>query len=249
MAALTAKSLPQVWFTALVLCAAISGCNRPSVESKDTSQSSVATHAQEASFGDRQIDQMLADRPEMVGILGKDDPILIWIIDGINGDRIGQRIYWNAREPVGSSAEHAPPYSDYPPYVCISRHAGISGIDKWVSLIYELFNIENTKAFTDLHVQALNREIDGEEYADACAKLEYLALKEAKLFLVKNPFPKADRERDSVYAQVVDVPATWEEYMASYFDAQGELHHPGYYFKDYYEETIAPYLETKEAFE
>jgi hypothetical protein len=249
MATLTAKKLSHAWFSALVLCATISACNRPSAESKDASHSSVATEAKEASFGHRQIDQMLADRPEMVGILRQDDPIFIWIVAGMNGDRIGQRIYWNAREPVSSSAEHAPPYSDYPPYVCISRHAGISGIDKWICLIYELFNIENTKAFTDLHVQALNREINGEEYADGCAKLEYLALKEAKQFFIKNPFPHADRERNLVYAQVVDVPATWEEYMASYFDAQGELHHPGYYFKDYFEETIAPYLEVKQAFE
>ena len=63
---------------------------------------------------------MLVDRPDMAGVLDDDDPVLVWIINGMNGERIGQRVYWNDDLPAsGATPRISPPYEYYPPHICL----------------------------------------------------------------------------------------------------------------------------------
>jgi hypothetical protein len=231
---------------ALGLCAYCSGCDQRQIGTLEKSaQVSVAESPAEISFGRRQVDQMLADRPDMVGILDEDDPIFCWIVDGMNGGIIGQRIYWNANTPEsGSAAEHASPYEGYPPHVCISGGTEITGHDRWACAVYELFNIKNTKEFEDAYTKAMAGTLDGDAYAKECARLEYIALTKAKEFFKKHPLPNAKPGHHEEYEQITGVPATFEEYLALYHAPDGTFHHPGQYFKDYYDDVIAPYLKS-----
>jgi hypothetical protein len=92
-----------------------------------------------------------------------------------------------------------------------------------------------------LYSQALEGKIDGDEYAEGCAKLEYNALKKAKAFFKEHPL-QAKAGVDKCYDQICQVPATFKEYLARHSEASGGLRHPGEYFKKYYDEQLAPYI-------
>jgi hypothetical protein len=240
----------RAFILAVGLCPVVAACDSRSTATLEMpAQVSIAEQPSQVSFGRRQVDQMLADRPDMVGILEEDDFLLRWVIGGMNGATIGQRIYWNANTPQsGSAAEHASPYEGYPPHICISGGTEITGHDRWACVVYELFNIENTKEFEDAYAKATAGTLDGDAYAKECARLEYVALTKAKEFFKKHPLPNAKPGHHEEYDQITEVPATFDEYLALYHDAHGNFHHPGQYFKDYYDDVIAPYLKSmKEA--
>jgi len=185
---------------------------------------------------------MLADRPDMAGILKDDDPIVLWAIDSMNGNRLGQRIYWDGRSPFGDhTAEHSSPFMSYPPQIRLTDGVS-SGIDKWTMLVFELFNLDNTPSFQTLWEEACAGAIHGDVYATECARLEYIALEKTKEFFEKRPFPGATSGENPEYDSLENVPSTFEEYMASYMDENGALHHPGGYYKEYYDKNVAPYV-------
>jgi hypothetical protein len=230
----------------LASCASLSACNRqPATTLEKPAVVSQAGKPADISFGRRQVDQMLADRPDMIGILDEDDPIFRWVVDSMNGARIGQRIYWNGNTPEsGSAAEHASPYGGYPPHICISGGTEITAHDRWACIVYELFNIENTSKFEDAYNKAMAGTMDGDEYAYECARLEYVALIKAKEFFKMHPLPNARPGYYEEYEQITEAPATFDEYLVLYYASDGTFQHPGQYFKDYYNDVIAPYLKT-----
>lgn len=221
----------------LALCTLVASCRN------ETSDPNSSAHARkELSFGRRQIDQMLTDRPDMAGILSDSDPILLWIVDGLNGDRIGQRVYWNAIPPLSSFAEHALPFEIYPPHICLSDDSEVSPTDKWAGLVYELFNLENAKAFPELFSKAMEGKLDREAYGRECTKLEYLALSKATAFFQERPLPNADSGNNPHYAHISQAPSTFEEYLALVNDPKGGFRPPTEYFLRHYDEAIAPYI-------
>jgi hypothetical protein len=181
----------------------------------------------------------------MVGILRTDHPIVLWIIDSMNGERIGQRIYWNAESPKSSFAEHAIPFEIYPPHICISSGSEVSPIDKWAGLVYELFNLENAKKFPELYDKAMEGELDRDEYGRECAKLEYLALQKAKAFFQEHPLPKANPTNDRHYIHISEAPSTFENYLALFVDPKSGSRSPAEYFLKNYDEAIAPFIDSK----
>jgi hypothetical protein len=198
------------------------------------------------SFGQRQIDQMLSDRPDMVGILADDDPIVAWIVNSMNGDRIGRRVYWNADSPrSGAGVEHALPYGVNPPFICVTGGSEIPAIDKWSGVVYELFNLENYKSFNELYDKATSAKVGKETYANECAKLEYDAVKKARKFFEEHPIRRATPQNNFSYQRICRVPLSFDEYLETFKDADGVMHHPGDYFRNLYDESIAPNLPKK----
>jgi hypothetical protein len=212
----------------LVVCVALMSCEKPS----DTPHKS---------FGDRQIDQMLDDRPEMVGVLRADDPIRRWVAAGMNGERIGQRIYWNGDSPHGGApSEHARAYAYYPPHISISGGTEVTPTDKWACAVFELFNLENTKEFTDLEAKAIGGDLDRDGYGRSCANLEYVAMRKAQKFFAEHPISNTISDSDKLLTRVVHTPDTFEKYLATYQDSAGNTYDPGEYFKAHYDYQIAP---------
>jgi hypothetical protein len=180
----------------------------------------------------------------MLGILRDDDPILRWLVDSMNGDRIGMRIYWNANSPSGGvAADHAVPTEMYPPYIRVSGGTEITGVDKWACAVYEIFNLAQYKEFYAAYSKAVEGQFDGNAYATECAKLEYLALKNAKKLFDEHPLPNVTPGKNAKYEHILTIPETFDEYFAKFYDSGGRLHHPGQQFKDFYDKMIAPYVE------
>ena len=141
-------------------------------------------------FGHRQLEQLLDDRPDMKGVIPKKHPVRKKIIDGFNGKLIGQRVYWVDLNP--ETAMHLQPYGDYPPFIAITDNPNTSPIDKWSSLLFEVYNLEGN--FNELWDAALNGKIDRESYVKKCVALEDVAAEKTRAFFTKHPLPatKAD---------------------------------------------------------
>jgi hypothetical protein len=234
----------------LGLCAVIASCSKGPVRIVIEAPAADPKKQPDVSFGRRQIDQMLVDRPDMAGVVDDDDPVLVWIINGLNGERIGRRVYWNDELPGGDApSQFVPPHESYPPCICLRAGAEPSSVDKWACLVYELFNLENTKEFDELLAKAIDGSLNGEAYARECANLEYNALIKAQKFFDEHPLRKAKPEVDTHYSRFWETPDTFEKYLAQYHDADGTFHNPGEYFKEYYIKEIAPYARKKQAAE
>jgi hypothetical protein len=220
---------------ALAFCAFVASCSK-----QPSNKESTVTHenTKVVTFGHRQIDQMLADRPDMVGILNDDHPILLWIIDGMNGEQIGQRIYWNSDSPQNTLAQHFPGYDGYPPHIRLTGGTEATGIDKWAGLVYELFNLENTKAFHELFVRASEGELDRDAYAKECANLEYLALKKTEKFFQERPLPNAQPGHNARYDEMRQPPPTFEDFFARFTISRESA-------ESYYDNMIVPYIESQ----
>ena len=199
--------------------------------------------SQDSGYGRRQVKQMLADRPDMKDVIGRDHPIYKWVADGFQGKYLGQRVYWNAKSPrTGRAAEHAVPYGTYPPYISISGGTETTPIDKWGAVVFELCNLQNYEEFTRLARDASAGKITADEYATQCVMLEYDAqLRTHKLFAA-NPLTDSHHGRNPWYE-------TWvKSDLLSAKDFKAKHAVPGStrtnydYFKKGYATQIAPYI-------
>ncbi len=198
---------------------------------------------QDGNFGRRQVEQMLADRPDMQGVIGTDHPIYQWVVDGFQGKHIGQRVYWNADSPrAGRAAEHATPYGHYPPYISISGGTETTPVDKWGAVVFELQNLQNHESFNQLTSESVAGKLTADEYATKCVMLEYEAqLRTHKLFSAY-PLPSSSHGRDRWYNSWVKaelLPA--EEFKIKYAMA-GSARCNFDYFKNVFETQFTPYI-------
>lgn len=190
----------------------------------------------------RQVEQMLADRPDMAGLLKDDDPIVQWVAAGFNGDRTGQRIYWNAASPPsGNPGEHWPQYYNYPPQIIVSGGAETTRIDRWVAVVFEQFNIENDEAFAELASRAIAGDVDRDGYAVGCAKLEFAALLKCREFFEQHKLPTSHGNHP-YHKFVLSAPPTIEEYFAILDRSWG--YNPVKYYQADYDDRLAPQIES-----
>jgi hypothetical protein len=228
------------------------GCNRaahdPEPVAPQTKQAVTPREPDRAaakSFGERQLDQMLQDRPDMRDVIPNSHSVFQWLVDGFNGDRIGQRVYWNASSPQsGRPAEHGPAYGTYPPYIAISGGTETTPIDKWAAVVYEMHNLENGDKFGAISRLAIAGRLDADAFAEKCVELEFVALTKTQEFFRENPLPNSKHEKDVWYNWVTSNMGTFEDYRNS-FDVPGtNVFNSNFaYFKEYYDTTIVPYAD------
>jgi hypothetical protein len=228
------------------------GCNRatqnPQAVATQTKKL-FATHEPDpvtlTTFGERQLDQMMQDRPDMQNVIAKSDAVFQWLVNGFNGDRIGQRVYWNASSPQsGRPAEHGPAYATYPPYIAISGGTETTPTDKWASVVYEMYNLENSDQFEAISRLAMEGKLDADAYAEKCVELEFIALTKSQEFFRENPLPKSKHGRDVWYNWVTSDIGTFENLKKSFAAPGASRSNSNFaYFKQYYETTIAPYAD------
>jgi hypothetical protein len=191
------------------------------------------------SFGHRQLEQVLADRPDMRKTL-PDEYTIQWIIDSFNGDMFGSRVYWIADAPEGGFPSiYYSPQRAAPAMIRVSADPGITPLDKWAALIFEFHNLSGSKEFIAASDLAYSGRITGEEYAIACVELEYQAMRRAKQFFKKHPLPQGDNSEDQLYARLLHVPSSFEEYQATFAATNtpcGNYDH----FKKHYDNTVVP---------
>ncbi|MEM8734140.1 MAG: hypothetical protein AAGG44_07955 [Planctomycetota bacterium] len=217
-----------VGLTTSILLIALAGC-RPAPPTQ--------------SFGERQLQQVLEDRPEMRGVVATDSHLAKWIVNRFEGQGTGSRVHWNEREPLsGSAAEHLPAYEGYPANLSITKKDSTSPIDKWASLVYELQNLQETYR-SDLFERALNGEFDAEEYAIECVRSEYSAVLATRKTLLRYPISGSIPTRDRWYAWVTSNLLPVDEYIAEVKSGGRLFKETNYrYFRDHFIEDLAPYL-------
>lgn len=196
------------------------------------------------SFGERQLEQLLSDRPEMRGILPEDHAVYRWLVDSFEKERIGERIYWIADEPsTGEKAEHASRYSGYPAYIVITADLKASPIDKWTMLVFEMFNIENTESFRLLSNLGLAGKIDGDTYARKCVELEFNAACKTRIFFRETPLPNPDVSRDVFYHWLVSEDTALQNHEQLWDSDEAYLEDSNYrHFRKHYDQMIAPHV-------
>lgn len=90
-------------------------------------------------FGMRQLEQMLADRPEMRDAVPPGHPVAAEIANCFDGRTTGQRVHWlGTSPPKGTVANHAQPYGRKPPSISITDSLKTTPIDKWALAVFEL---------------------------------------------------------------------------------------------------------------
>lgn len=72
-------------------------------------------YSSDLSFGARQVDQFICDRPDTAALLQQEHVLRLTLIWYFAGRLTGQRVYWDNREPVENHpAVHSPANSEYP---------------------------------------------------------------------------------------------------------------------------------------
>ena len=195
------------------------------------------------SFGQRQLDQLLADRPEMRGAIPAAHPVVSWVTAAFDGSTLGHRVYWNASPPQsGRPAEHAPPYAGYPAHISISGESDETPLDKWASLVYEFHNLENSLQFEEVQTRAIRGKIDADEFASECVRLEFEALERTRDYFFTTPLTTQSNSRDHFYNWVTNDLGTFEEYEAAFQVPWTNYSNSNFeYFRDYYETELVPY--------
>ncbi len=203
----------------------------------------IAAFSQDNGFGRRQVKQLLADRPDMKDVIGRDHPVYRWVVDGFQGKYLGQRVYWNANSPrAGRAAEHAVPYGTYPPYISISGGTETTPVDKWGAVVFELCNLQNHEAFARLATDASAGKLTADEYAKQCVMLEYDAQLRTHRLFAANPLPDSHHGRDRWYNTWVKSELPTAEKFKATHAVPGSTRTNYDYFKKAYTTQIAPYI-------
>lgn len=132
-------------------------------------------------FGEKQVETMVRDRPEMGKYVHPGDPIWEFCAHQYGGEAIGQRILWNSAPPVGgATAEHELPYMGSVGKIRVSlidpeRKTSNTCEELWSYACFELCNIRQFKSQDDAWDAALTGKINRQEYIKRASQLEYRA--------------------------------------------------------------------------
>ena len=165
------------YFLSAIICFLTSGSCYSQTELKRT-------------FGHRQLEQMVEDRPSISKIIQQHPRVRQKLIDCFNGANTGHRVYWVASSISEAMAAHAPKKGGYPAHIWVANSSKISPTDLVASAIYEFYNLEGD--FLSIRRLALSSKIGKQQFVDRCLKLEFAALKKAGDYFKKQPLPTGE---------------------------------------------------------
>lgn len=198
-----------------------------------------STETSSDSFGARQVEQIMEDRPDMRGVLPRGSNFIAWVEAALNDTEGIGRVHWDRREPPVSSACHYAPYGPFPAHVRVSRDRVSSPVDKWFLLVFELHNLARNKKIAELIELAVCGEIDAEAFAHACVKSEFAALEDTQAFLKSNPIASPREGEHPLYADCLNMVASFDDYLASIEMRRSSDYDPLAHFREYFE-TLQP---------
>lgn len=195
----------------------------------------------EIRYGQRQVDQILDDRPDMKNVLGADHPIVMWVIDRFERGDDRRRIIWDYTEPAsGQSAEHMTYYHGYPAAIRISSAGDTTGLDKWALLVFELHNIENDPAILKLIAEVSSRTLSPKEFGVRCTELEHQATVRTIYLLAKMDIRSVLTKNNIGTAKILLTPRVFEEYVQLLDKAPRDAYDPRRHFTEYAERILKP---------
>lgn len=142
-------------------------------------------------FGDRQVEQLIDDRPELESILKENQVLRNWIRDRFSAGTLTQRVFWDASEPfLGADSECMIPTEFQRAHIRVTSRANLAADDKCICLMFEFMNLENETGFNRLYQLAYQRQIDREQFANRALQLEMEAAIRLAAELQKEPYSK-----------------------------------------------------------
>jgi hypothetical protein len=184
---------------------------------------------EDLAHGDKQVEQMITDRPEMAKYIQHGDEIWIWLARQFAGEFIGARINWMNYPPqVGTSfiepdysSFYIPPHRGQPGYITVNTAKNghnVDGEQMWAKAIFELFNIRNSAACVDIGRRVLDHKLSNEGFVREITKLEYAALKKSVLFYTDVWRPESEKKgiKTHDYYWQSPAPATYAEWMSQF---------------------------------
>lgn len=206
--------------------------------------------AADLAFGERQVEQMVKDRPEMLSWVEPNDAVWTHCARAFGGDAVGERIFWDSTPPTGDvEAEHQGPYQGDSGFIRVretyasgfKQGQPVEGDELWGSVIYELENIRSTPAFHSLFERACRGGMGREEWIRENTRLEYLACRRTRDYFRSQwqPLMTSRGRPISGTSWFADLPSTYEEWIAFYTSPDD---YPWNFWGRYYDTEIAPYL-------
>lgn len=201
--------------------------------------------ASDLAFGQKQVDQMMRDRPAMAQLVEKGDVIYEWTVRQFAGESLGHRILWR---PV-ISADIAPfilaynwgpsnssygsifvrnKYTDGP-----KKGESIDSEELWSMVVFEAFNISNWRAFSASESAAFFGKLSRDDYIKQMAQTEFSATKRTTQFYqeIWQPWVAKSGAATQPHLWFVDAPNSFEEWIKLYTDPSRYPY--GYYGPDY----------------
>ncbi|MCX6382825.1 MAG: hypothetical protein NT023_25650 [Armatimonadetes bacterium] len=137
-------------------------------------------------WGEKQLVQMLHDRPALQGFIQKGDPVWTWVVRQFAGEGLGGKVEWCNLPMDDSSEGETIPETKTSAHILIGYPSAKSMRDKfyrehlWATAIYELNNVQSVPEFFTLRIAINDHKINQEGWINRVGRLEYLALRRTK---------------------------------------------------------------------
>jgi hypothetical protein len=211
----------------------------------------------ELAFGERQVNQMVADRPALARGVSTNDALWQFCVRAFAGETIGEPILWKNAEPRGDEyqSDHQGPYRGQRGYIRIRKNCAYgsergqpaSCEQLWSCAVFEIENMRNSKAFDALFKMALRGEVSREEWTRENSRLEYEALRRTAEDYRRlwRPLVLAGRVSSTAHLWGANIPQTYESWISRYRDPNS---YPWDVYARDYDRQIMPYVRSRMAF-
>lgn len=150
--------------------------------------------------GERQVRQMLKDRPAMGELGEKAEMLYRWAARKFAGEDLGEPIFWNPADPLPEfPCDHQSPEPDCPGYIRIhekytrgpNKGTPVPFDELWRGVVFELYNITGVEDFKRIAADAAAGKISREEYITKKLKVESNAAEKTRAFYIRVYLPWA----------------------------------------------------------
>ena len=187
------------------------------------------------SFGDRQLQQVLDDRPLMKAYFSSKDSVWQWAIEKFNHGYQGDRVHWDHSEPIGADSEYILQQTPATGPCCVrlTRRAHVNGMDQWCMLVFELENISYGPKAAKRYQDAGSGAVPKDQFLKKIARIEFeVALKvKAKmkawkgfgdsksLSLRERQFINHPEDFDVYFGAIQNNPSGYLQHYAKWYDS------------------------------
>lgn len=189
----------------------------PSLIDEESDESQYILTSEDLKFGEKQLKQMLIDRPEMAVYIRQGDRVWNWCVRQFAGECTPVRYLWcdTVSNIVGLPGWHGLPGIRKTGLIGVQpfMKEKPSGDNYWSSLIFELFNIRNDTKFVKIDSTKQNHQ----QWLQEQARLEYKIVSRVRKFYSSIWIPHCNRLGVSTSGNnwYTDFPPTFEEWFKS----------------------------------
>jgi hypothetical protein len=220
-------------------------------------------------YGNRQVAQMLVDRPAMSAYTTRDgeerrvtekDWIWQWAAAHYGQMINGERVAWDRREPDKShffSAEHYIPRPGSVGLIRIrnyvqnregeTRPAAFEEL--WSTFSFEMLNTLNASGFLEVYNRALHGNLSRDDWVRGYTMLEYKTELKHIDFFQSTWVPWA-KQNNYPYDKTIwhlDIPRDYEGWIQKYKSSANDPYLR--FYQDYYDNVIVPYRKDEKAYQ